>query len=315
VHSQETGLEVRSARPDEYGPVAELIAAANARPETQCLHADDRAEVAAARLAEMAAGGNGRVIVAARSGSVLGALAADVDEGVGRAWLWGPFAAGGRDGGLPAGDEFGRRSALMLTRVEAALPESVRRLDAFTNERNERSRRFFRAHGFIERGRHHVYVAERAAAPSPEGVVEAGASLAASAAALHDAEFPNTYLRWGDLVATSGRTRRLFVAPAGGNDRPQVGPGPGVAGYIFAERSEEDGEGHIYYVAVAPQARGRGLGRRLLAAALHWLFEVEGAPRVHLTVTEDRAGAQRLYERAGFRRAVTGVALHRDRGH
>lgn len=293
-------LHARAARPDEHGAVAALVAESNARPESQCLHSEGDADVAATKLAEFASSGGDRVVVVERAGRVVAALAADVDEKAGRLWLWGPFAVDE----LRAGEAFDRLSTRMLERVDAALPDTVTQIFAFPNERNELCRSFYRDRGFVEHQRHHIYHAPRAPAPAPDGIVEADASLAVSGAELHEAEFPDTYMTWDDLVAKSGGNHRLFVALDGG---------AGVAGYLFAERFVENDEGYVHYVAVAPHARGRGVGARLLAAALHWLFEVEGMPSVHLAVTVDRAGAQRLYERAGFQRTLTGVALRRDR--
>ncbi len=56
------------------------------------------------------------------------------------------------------------------------------------------------------------------------------------------------------------------------------------------------------YVDAAWQ--GRGVGRRLLDAALEHP-ELRGARRIYITVWEENRRAQRLYERLGFRRVGT----------
>jgi ribosomal protein S18 acetylase RimI-like enzyme len=56
----------------------------------------------------------------------------------------------------------------------------------------------------------------------------------------------------------------------------------------------------IYQMWVAPEARGTGLGRRLLDEAARWARE-RGAGTLHLSVTEGNGPAIRLYESAGFR--------------
>jgi ribosomal-protein-alanine N-acetyltransferase len=137
-------------------------------------------------------------------------------------------------------------------------------------------------------------------------VREADDAAAEAVGALHDAAFPTGYLTGADLAAKRDAHHRLFVAP-------DPAEPAGVAGYVLAERFVEDGEGYVHFLAVAPAARRRGVGGRLLAAALHWLFELEGARCVSLTVRGDLGGAQQLYERAGFARAHTGVALRRER--
>jgi ribosomal protein S18 acetylase RimI-like enzyme len=60
---------------------------------------------------------------------------------------------------------------------------------------------------------------------------------------------------------------------------------------------------------VAAAARGRGVGRGLLLAALHWLCGQRGLPRVSLTVRQDSAPALGLYEGCGFRRVASGAQM------
>jgi len=78
------------------------------------------------------------------------------------------------------------------------------------------------------------------------------------------------------------------------------------AGYLSCHVSEEGGEkvGQIGLVAIAPSARGRGVGRELVASALDW-FSRAGCARVSVVTQGRNLGAMRLYEGAGFR--VTSV--------
>jgi ribosomal protein S18 acetylase RimI-like enzyme len=59
--------------------------------------------------------------------------------------------------------------------------------------------------------------------------------------------------------------------------------------------------GWIYYLAVAPGHRRRGLGRRMMAAAEEWLRE-RGAPKIQLMVREDNAQVIAFYEALGLQR-------------
>lgn len=63
--------------------------------------------------------------------------------------------------------------------------------------------------------------------------------------------------------------------------------------------------GHLDRLAVAPEARRRGLGTGLLAHALS-RFGANGVSRVTLTTQHDNVRAQPLYERTGFH-----LTLHR----
>jgi ribosomal protein S18 acetylase RimI-like enzyme len=59
--------------------------------------------------------------------------------------------------------------------------------------------------------------------------------------------------------------------------------------------------GWIYYLAVAPGHRRRGLGRALMEAAEGWLWE-RGAPKIQLMVREGNDAALGFYEALGLER-------------
>lgn len=83
-----------------------------------------------------------------------------------------------------------------------------------------------------------------------------------------------------------------------------------VRGYVVAdtERPYEAVVGHVKDIAVHPDHRGRGIGRRLLERALVVLAS-EGAVRVKLEVRASNDRAIALYERYGF------TAHHRLSGY
>jgi ribosomal protein S18 acetylase RimI-like enzyme len=57
--------------------------------------------------------------------------------------------------------------------------------------------------------------------------------------------------------------------------------------------------GWVYYLAVDPDARLGGLGRRMMEAAEEWL-RARGAPKLNLLVREENAGVAVFYERLGY---------------
>ncbi len=57
--------------------------------------------------------------------------------------------------------------------------------------------------------------------------------------------------------------------------------------------------GWLYYVAVAPEQRGKGLGRALVVAAEAWLKQ-RGVPKVHLMVRETNQAVAAFYQRLGY---------------
>src|SRR5579859_1074788 len=98
------------------------------------------------------------------------------------------------------------------------------------------------------------------------------------------------------MLAADAARSRLIVADAGGT----------LAGYI-ATTIQEDGTGYVDFLATDPAHRRQGIAACLLAAALNWLFGDCRVQSAHLTVTDDKAVARRLYERAGFRLHISGI--------
>jgi ribosomal protein S18 acetylase RimI-like enzyme len=85
--------------------------------------------------------------------------------------------------------------------------------------------------------------------------------------------------------------------------------GDAVIGYTYAAvegfdyMSLRGPAGALHDIVVDPAERGRGVGRTLLDATIAALAE-RGAPRVVLSTAERNEAAQRLFERAGFRRTM-----------
>ncbi len=69
--------------------------------------------------------------------------------------------------------------------------------------------------------------------------------------------------------------------------------------------------GLVHDIVVDPTHRGSGIGRQLLDAAIVWLKE-RGAPRVVLDTAWPNEGAQRLFEKAGFRRTMVEMTRELD---
>ena len=286
-------ITIREPLESELYPVARLIADQNSTPATQCLHSDEIVETAYSRIRAIAEERDGAILAAVRD-EIVGACACEFDLDAGRAWLWGPFAAD-RD--------WKEVSEVLMSSLESRLPPAITRMDSFPNLLNQRAVEFYRGLGFSEGEKHHVYVAERRATSSPTSVSLLLDEYLSEAGALHESLFPDSYLTGDGLAEKRSGPNRVFVETNGG----------AVLGYIVAECFEEDGEGYVHFIGVGPEARRAGVGRRLLEAALAWLFEEKGAPRTSLVVRGELTGAQALYEGAGFALKYTGLAMRRDR--
>ncbi len=75
--------------------------------------------------------------------------------------------------------------------------------------------------------------------------------------------------------------------------------GETISGYVVGGRSVDTAAGWMLLLAVVPEARRRGIGRRLTS----WLLDalsVVGADECRLTVDPKNTEALALYRRAGF---------------
>jgi ribosomal protein S18 acetylase RimI-like enzyme len=110
--------------------------------------------------------------------------------------------------------------------------------------------------------------------------------------ALHPRLFPRTYATAQQSLDKRTEHSKVFMAVEDGR----------LQGYIVASVEPGAGAGYTDFVGVAEDARRREVGRRLLAAALHWMFSFPEVQRTDLTVTATKAAALGLYAGLGYRR-------------
>jgi ribosomal protein S18 acetylase RimI-like enzyme len=280
--------------PDELDGIVAFIAAQQARPDRRISYVGTEAAGIAAELdgLEPPWVTTARVV---RDGTRLtGAVVAEWDDALGRAWIVGPWAAG--DGHAWA--------AAATALVDAALaqvpPTTVTRYEMAGDVAHRRLADLAAGRGWTATEPHHVLVADAgvvAAWPSggdgaPIPLRPATAGDTGAIAVLHDAEFPGTYATASQLVdGQLGGSRVVLVADAGGG---------GVAGSAASE-VHGDGEGFIDFVVVDPAARGAGVGRQLVVALTRELLGRASLGRVGLTVQDHRTPARALYAQLGFR--------------
>lgn len=100
------------------------------------------------------------------------------------------------------------------------------------------------------------------------------------------------------IEAFAKTLENLYVAGAFDRDRLVA-----IAGFRQLDREKTRHRGDIWGVYVSPDARGRGIGRRVLEHVLdHARARVM---QVHLSVTTSNAPAVALYENLGFERYGT----------
>jgi ribosomal-protein-alanine acetyltransferase len=127
---------------------------------------------------------------------------------------------------------------------------------------------------------------------------EAPPAFAALLAALHARAFAEPWATsaFATLLEAPGVSALMAVDGTPSGEVP--------LGFILTRLAADEAE--ILTLAVEPEERGKGIGRRLIQEALDFL-RARGARAVFLEVGLANVPARRLYERAGF----TGVGRRR----
>lgn len=84
-----------------------------------------------------------------------------------------------------------------------------------------------------------------------------------------------------------------------------------LLGYALVLLRRDTTRARLYSIAVSPEARGRGLGRRLLAAAER-AAATAGATGMSLEVRQDNRPANALYASLGYRRSAPLPGYYED---
>lgn len=109
---------------------------------------------------------------------------------------------------------------------------------------------------------------------------------------------------WG-----AGEIASLLASP--GSFGLLVSRGAAPIGFLLGRAVA--GEAEILSLGILPEARRRGAGRALVAAAIDHAAAA-GATRLFLEVAEDNRAARALYDTAGFRRVGRRVGYYRRAG-
>lgn len=276
--SSPSELHIRPPRAGELDRLAAFLARLNPEPEhhigycgadeAEILHAlqNDFDEVPAQRA----------FALAERGEQLIGALGFDADLETGHLELWGPFANG---------DDRAAVAEKLWHTLE--WPPEVTQLELFCNAENVLCADFALHQGFTEGPRVQILSAVPGVDAETSSVLEPRDFD--TFVALHDTLFPGTYYSGATILTLLGPHRQVFAER----------DASGLCGYALAEVAPEFGEGSLEFVGVAPGARGRGLGAKLVRSALTWTFSL-GVREVTLTVSASNEAAGRLYRRAGF---------------
>ena len=97
------------------------------------------------------------------------------------------------------------------------------------------------------------------------------------------------YSNWITLES-QGRAQAVWIAASTAHQ---------PLGYVSCHLDPAHREGQIGLVGVSSEARGRGIGKNLVLAAMEW-FRAQGAQEVTVVTQGNNHAAQRLYQQCGF---------------
>jgi ribosomal protein S18 acetylase RimI-like enzyme len=267
--------------------IAQFIAARNGDETQHIGYLGEAAEDVGGTLAELYPEA---VFAVARDngGDLVGVLGTDWDLAVGRAWLYGPYGEG--SDGL---------YAALTERIPAGVEHEL-----YCASANRMVIEFAERHGFAHSGRSLMYelgrdVAETLPpAPGPVTAVPLAPEYVDQFAAAYEEIFPAAPYK-AQAVAT--RTPLPLVVIEDGR----------LLGFVTLRLTPEFGNGELAHIGVVADARGRGVGRELLRAAIREAFHDPRLLTLCLNTNVTNDVGRSLYESVGFRRGWDMVAFRR----
>ncbi|MFX0113791.1 MAG: GNAT family N-acetyltransferase [Candidatus Hodarchaeota archaeon] len=215
---------------------------------------------------------------------LIGLLGVEYDATLGRAWLHGPM--------VDHKDWQTIADKLLETAQQEIIPPEVTDLELAGDVANTNLRTLAKRKSFTTGGSSYSLRFERkklAKLPVIKGTILVPQYYEAFEL-LHDKLFPGTYYSGRQLIERLDDRKTAFIVAAHGV----------LQGYIYAQIDIGSNEGYIDFLGVEGFARRRGIGTKLIIAAVCWLFSFEDVNEVSLTVNEQDKGAIELYTQIGF---------------
>ncbi|MCR8846535.1 GNAT family N-acetyltransferase [Paenibacillus sp. SC116] len=221
-------------------------------------------------------------VLAYEDDKLIGVLGFDADLDHHCAEIWGPFVNT---------DRWDLVDTLWSKMVEQ-LPKEINALSMFPNKKNVPVIQLAERLAFQKTSEQAVLKFQRADCGKliEGGATELTESYYSEMIQLHDHEFPGTYYSGQQIIERLNEHRKVFV----------IKNGMDLSGYIYVEAEPEFGEANIEFFAVTESERGKGIGGRLLTAALTWLFAFDTIESITLCVNASNDKAIQLYKKVGF---------------
>ena len=275
-------MQIRNARPDDLAATTGFVIRLSMQPEHHIVYFGGTPEEithSVKKLADTAPIN----LLAFEEDRLAGVLSVETDGEIGRGWLQGPVVES---------ESWESIADALYDQALQALPPEIGELEISCDLENTRVLDFAARHDFVLRGDWYFLNFSRSQSSMlPESSARPiEPHQHAAVQQLHDRLFADANLPGAQMIAAQGEQTRLLVH--GDGDSPD--------GYIYLTVEPESGEAFIDFVGVAESAQGRGTGRKLVVAGMHWLFGWPMVDQVALAVRTDNEPARRLYERTGF---------------
>ncbi|HLU24049.1 MAG TPA: GNAT family N-acetyltransferase [Bacillaceae bacterium] len=226
-------------------------------------------------------------LLAYEDDSLIGVIGFEADLDNHHGEIWGPFITH---------DDWQGIAKNMWNDLIKMIPSEMDSVSLFVNKLNVNVNEFSRALScaFNEKtDSHTILLYQKEVNGVPEKVpfiTEITETEYSTMIKIHDIAFPKGYYDGEKIVQRMNDDDRVFVYKE--NDT--------VIGYIYVESQPLFGEGSIEFFAVNEGWRGRGIGKKLLQHALHWLLSKDFIEELRLTVNSENAQAIHLYQAVGF---------------
>jgi RimJ/RimL family protein N-acetyltransferase len=279
-------LEYSRTSRDDLAAVVEFIGPLNVKADHRIGYLGDRPEEIARELLKY--GAIDVAFMARQNGQLVGFMATDVDEDLGRSYLFGPWVD------VAEWDEIASR---LVDECIALVPDNARKqLEMFFDIANDNVSRLGSTLGLETYKEVRTLRFDRSDLDNvaPGTAIPVATRHHESVMELHDRTFPNTHLPGRRMLEELGDNKACFVRSESDE----------VLGYIYLEVDNTTGSASLEFLGSAERARRRGIAADLVQAGLHWTFGFESLSKTWLVVDEDNEDAREALREAGV-----------DRGH
>ena len=276
---------VRQAWESDLDRLVELAVECQGDPNRSCPSLSDEAGAIAVELQQIEGADewtNVTWVALDDERNVIGWVAAESDESMGRVWWIGPYVA---DAASPLADAV----------LDGLMSAGLRSFEGFAEHqlavdaRSTLLPRCAERNGFSAQEGSLALRIDDLDVDSVRSVatIDAADPADTGAMALHDAIFPGTHSTGEDLFGIASDRHDRYVARLDGE----------IVGYVATELLH-DGSLYVTDLGVSAACRGRGIGRALVATAI--LARSGVATHAHLTVRVSNTAARWLYGSLGF---------------